>query len=87
VLNRNGHLLYERLKNFEEEWLNNDVRVRMQGLVSDGLLTIGFTNLSATSANDKRHAGEQFLRGLRNAWEDHYSCMAMTTDVMMYMVG
>jgi cullin 3 len=29
--------------------------------------------------------GERFLKGLKEAWEDHKLCMNMTTDVLMYM--
>jgi len=40
-----------------------------------------------TTVNEKRVAGERFLKGLKQAWEDHNLCMNMTTDVLMYMVS
>jgi cullin 3 len=39
-----------------------------------------------TSPNERRVAGEKFLKGLKQSWGDHQVCMSMLADVLMYMV-
>ena len=36
--------------------------------------------------NERRTAGERFLKTVKDAWQDHQLCMAMLADVLMYMV-
>lgn len=85
VLRKQGQSLYEKVKDFEEEWLANEVRPRIiDGLPSSLLAAYNGTQLTV---NEKRLAGEKLLRALKAAWEDHNLCMNMTTDVLMYMVG
>lgn len=87
VLKKRGETLYIRVKEFEEEWLANQVQPRIiEELSQTLLLAISGTQTIAT-ANEKRVAGERLLRALKQAWEDHNLCMNMTTDVLMYMVG
>ncbi|KAK3096345.1 hypothetical protein LTR53_019370, partial [Teratosphaeriaceae sp. CCFEE 6253] len=38
-----------------------------------------------STGNERRQAGETFLKALKGAWEDHQVCMGMLTDVLMYM--
>ncbi|KAL9588748.1 MAG: hypothetical protein Q9203_002452 [Teloschistes exilis] len=83
VLRKQGQSLYEKVKDFEEEWLANEVRPRIiDGLPSSLLAAYNGTQLTV---NEKRLAGEKLLRALKAAWEDHNLCMNMTTDVLMYM--
>lgn len=86
VLKKKGETLYERVKQFEQEWLAFHVRTRIDGLVSPSLLTGHGGASGNTTVNEKRAAGERFLKALKQAWEDHILCMNMTTDVLMYMV-
>jgi cullin 3 len=44
-------------------------------------------SLGGTTANERRVAGERFLKGLKQAWGDHQVCMSMLADVLMYMVS
>ncbi|KAI9875030.1 MAG: Cullin-3 [Pleopsidium flavum] len=85
VLKKKGETLYERVKSFEEEWLGREVRTRINGVLSSSLLVGAGGAVGITTVNEKRVAGEKFLKGLKQAWEDHNLCMNMTTDVLMYM--
>lgn len=84
VLKKRGETLYIRVKEFEEEWLANEVQPRIIDVLSPTLL---LASSAGTTVNEKRVAGEKLLRALKQAWEDHNLCMNMTTDVLMYMVG
>ena len=86
VLKKKGDVLYDHVKDFEEAWLRNEVRVRIKSLLS-GRVLAGAGAIGGTTANERRVAGERFLKGLKEAWEDHNLCVNMTTDVLMYMVG
>ena len=86
VLKKRGEALYIRVKEFEEEWLANEVQPRIIEELSQTLLLATSGNQNITTANEKRAAGEKLLRALKQAWEDHNLCMNMTTDVLMYMV-
>ena len=86
VLKKRGEALYIRVKEFEEEWLANEVQPRIIEELSQTLLLATSGNQNITTANEKRVAGEKLLRALKQAWEDHNLCMNMTTDVLMYMV-
>lgn len=87
VLKKRGETLYIRVKEFEEEWLANEVQPRIIEELSQTLLLATAGNQTIATANEKRVAGEKLLRALKQAWEDHNLCMNMTTDVLMYMVG
>ena len=87
VLKKKGETLYERVKLFEQEWLGHEVRARINGVLSPAVLTGAGGAMGNTTVNEKRVAGERFLKGLKQAWEDHNLCMNMTTDVLMYMVS
>jgi len=85
-----GDDLYARVKSLEENWLRDHVRKQ----VADSILPIlvraqnpqSITDVQDQS-NERRAAGERFLGGLKEAWEDHQLCMGMITDVLMYMVS
>ena len=87
VLKKRGETLYERVKDFEERWLTNEVRPRIIAVAVPVLSLFDTTSSTIATVNEKRLAGERLLRALKQAWEDHNLCMSMTTDVLMYMVG
>ena len=87
VLKKRGESLYLRVKEFEEQWLANEVQPRIIGVLSPALLLSNSKTSTITTADEKRAAGDKLLLALKQAWEDHNICMNMTTDVLMYMVS
>lgn len=91
VLKKRGEQLYNRVCEFEHDWLSSEVRGNILNLVSPNLLATA-QNLAASSNSVKRDAGEslatgeRFLKGLKVAWQDHQICVSMLADVLMYMV-
>lgn len=85
VLKKKGEDLYHNVHEFERKWLGGEVRAAIQQLLSPNLL-VGAQSLGGTTANERRVAGEKFLKGLKQAWGDHQVCMSMLADVLMYMV-
>ena len=88
VLKKKGEELYNKVAQFEADWLSNTVRTNIVKLLTAPLLllTDGTGRTLATPA-ERRVAGESFLRALKESWEDHQVCMGMLTDVLMYMVS
>ena len=84
VLKKQGESLYNKVKEFEQDWLANVVRPQILEELPSSLLAA--YNGAHLTVNEKRVAGEKLLRSLKSAWEDHNLCMNMTTDVLMYMV-
>lgn len=85
VLKKQGDELYARVKDLEAVWLRDEVRVRINGLVTPSIV-LGSEG-SGLEHGERTAAGERFLRGIKQAWEDHGLCMSMITDVLMYMVS
>lgn len=85
VLKKEGDLLYDRVKGFEEQWFKSEVMPKIQKLVTPNLVSIAVGGMSGTTAIERRSAGEKFLKGLKESWQDHNLCMNMITDVLMYM--
>jgi len=86
VLKKKGEIFYERLQKFESDWLSDQVRAGLMSLLSPSLLHDAQSGDSATTANERRSAGEKFLKGLKDQWEHHQTVMNMATDVFMYLV-
>lgn len=86
VLKKKGELLYNRVQDFIREWLSRHVLPQVRYLLAGNLLVDAQLGLGAT-ANERRIIGERFLKGLKQAWQDHQVCMRMLTDVLMYMVS
>lgn len=86
VLKKRGESLYERVKEFVQTWLLNEVQPRILAALSPSLLAGNVGPGAATQVNEKRVAGERLMNALKQAWSDHNACMGMTTDVLMYMV-
>ncbi|KAJ3526661.1 hypothetical protein NM208_g11081 [Fusarium decemcellulare] len=85
VLKKKGEVLYDRVKEFEEQWFAEHVIPKIRDLVSKSLINIGVERTSTTSVNERRQTGEKFLKGLRDTWEDHNMSMNMTADILMYL--
>ena len=81
-----GAQLYTHVLEFERQWLRDTVRATLYRLVVP-CLCAGPDDVGNTSANERRISGELFLQGVQNAWADHNVCMAMLSDVLMYMVN
>ena len=80
--------MYERVKQFEREWLVQEVQPRIHGAISTCLLpeTTEAGMVSNITDIENRTAGEKLMKALKYVWEDHILCMNMTTDILMYMV-
>jgi cullin 3 len=85
VLKKKGEELYKRVRGFEHTWLSTEVRSNIQSHISPSL-SADNQSLGGTTTNERRVAGEIFLKGLKQAWGDHQVCMSMLADVLMYMV-
>jgi cullin 3 len=85
VLKKKGDLLYDRVREFEEQWFGSEVMPKIRLLITKNLVGVALGGMPGTTANEKRITGEKFLKGLKDSWEDHILCMNMTTDVLMYM--
>ncbi|EGX93950.1 cullin-3 [Cordyceps militaris CM01] len=85
VLKKKGDALYERVKEFEEEWFTANVIPKIQVLFTNSLINAGVDKAGAASVNERRQTGEKFLKGLRDTWEDHNVSMNMTADILMYL--
>jgi cullin 3 len=85
VLRKKGGLLYDRVKEFEEEWFAKNVIPEIEGLVSQNLLSVTLGDAPGSTVNLRRQMGEQFLQGLRTAWDGHERSMNMMADVLMYL--
>jgi cullin 3 len=86
VLKKQGDKLYDRVKEYEEQWFGSQVMPAIRKLITNNLIntTVG-GGVAGTTANERRITGEEFLKGLKASWEDHNTVMNMTTDVLMYM--
>lgn len=84
VLRKRGEDLYNRVIAFEADWLKNTVQLEVKRLISSELMTtLGSTSMNAA---ERRVAGEKFLKGIKQQWQDQHVCMAMLADVLMYLV-
>ncbi|KAI4605051.1 hypothetical protein J4E80_010734 [Alternaria sp. BMP 0032] len=84
VLKKKGEALYEKVHEFERNWLSTEVRASISQLLSTNLL-VDAQSIGGTTPNERRVAGERFLKGLKQAWSDHQICTSMLADVLMYM--
>lgn len=87
VLRKKGDVFYERIQEFERTWLGQDVRSSLQALVSATLYPSTSAGGTTATVSERRAAGETFMRGLKQSFEDHQLVMNMSTDVFMYLVS
>jgi cullin 3 len=85
VVKKRGSELYDRVLDFEKEWFGTAVGPRIQDLISHNLISATLNKSSGIGVYERRQLGEKFLRGMRDAWEDHNLAMNMTADVLMYL--
>jgi cullin 3 len=85
VLKKQGDKLYDRVREFEEQWFAEVVMPKIRSLITNNLVNVALGGVSGITANERRMTGEEFLKGLKASWEDHITTMNMTTDVLMYM--
>lgn len=85
VLKKQGDRLYDRVKEFEEQWFAEVVMPKIRSLITNNLVNVTLGGVSGITPNERRMTGEEFLKGLKASWEDHITTMNMTTDVLMYM--
>ncbi|KAH7115216.1 Cullin [Dendryphion nanum] len=84
VLKKKGEELYDRVTKNEHDWLSSTILPSLRTLFSPHLLASAHST-GGTTTNERRVAGEKFLKGLRQAWNDHQVCQSMLADVLMYM--
>jgi cullin 3 len=85
ILKKKGNLLYDKVKEFEEQWFASQVMPKIQTLITRNLTSITLGAGPGATVNERRLTGEKFLKGLKASWEDHNTCMSMTADILMYM--
>ena len=87
VLKKRQEELYDNVVGLERNWLRDEVRSRIVSLVSPAMLVGIIGEAPDTQANERRTAGERFMRSLKDAFADQQLCIGMITDVLMYMVS
>ncbi|KAI8958946.1 Cullin-domain-containing protein [Daldinia sp. FL1419] len=85
VLKKAGHKLYERVKEFEEQWFAEEVIPPIRLLIPSNLASVMFGEVTGSSVVERRAIGEKFLKGIRTSWENHNFSMNMIADVLMYL--
>ncbi|KAK8126516.1 Cullin-3 [Apiospora kogelbergensis] len=85
VLKKAGDRLYENVKQFEERWFTEKVCPRIFELISRNLVAMTLSDVPGSSVVERRSMGERFLKGIREAWEEHNTSMNMTADILMYL--
>lgn len=82
VLHKNGDKLYEGVKRVITQHLEE---------VASAQIVPNFPLSGASSSSQTNPVngvgGANFLKVLKNVWEDHITCMLMIRDILMYMVG
>jgi cullin 3 len=87
VLKKKQDMLYDRVVDLEKTWLKDTVRTRITALITPAMSYDASEQGGTTQSNERRIAGERFIRALKDAFSDHQLCMSMITDVLMYMVS
>ncbi|KAH8603001.1 putative Cullin-3-B [Bisporella sp. PMI_857] len=85
VLKKQGDQLYDRVKEYEEQWFGTQVMPSIRKLITSNLINITIGGMDGITPNERRLTGEEFLKGMKASWQDHQTVMNMTTDVLMYM--
>ncbi|KAI1266879.1 Cullin-domain-containing protein [Xylariaceae sp. FL1019] len=85
VLMKAGHVLYDKVKEFEEKWFADEVMPPIAALITKNLVSITLDGAPGISIVERRALGEKFLKGIRGSWENHNMSMNMIADVLMYL--
>jgi cullin 3 len=83
VIKKRGEALYEKVIEFEEDWLGTNIKAQIAAFLTPDLLS----SISTASTVERRTSGERFLKALKQQWQDHDTCICMLGDVTMYLVG
>lgn len=86
VLKKKQDMLYDRVVDLEKTWLADTVRARIAALITPAMSYDASEQGGNVQSNERRIAGERFIRALKDAFADHQLSMSMITDVLMYMV-
>jgi cullin 3 len=81
VVLKRSEELYDRVIDFEKEWLRSHTKTQIMSVLSADLLS----PISTASTVERRTAGERFLKALKQQWQDHETCICMLGDVTMYL--
>ncbi|KAI0538095.1 Cullin [Xylaria digitata] len=85
VLLKSGHILYDRVKDFEGKWFADKVLPPMSALITKNLVSITLDGAPGISVVERRAMGEKFLKFVRGSWENHNMSTNMITDILMYL--
>ncbi|KAF2858820.1 Cullin-domain-containing protein [Piedraia hortae CBS 480.64] len=85
VLAKLGARLYDRVVDFEAAWLREHVRGQIAAKLTPPLMVDGHQGRPMITDGERLHAGASFLKALKQAWEDNYTCATMMSDVLMYL--
>ncbi|KAF2753644.1 Cullin-domain-containing protein [Pseudovirgaria hyperparasitica] len=81
VLKKMGIQLYDGIKESESVWLKAEVLGEIRAVLAAGQ----FQTSSGRSENEQRIYGEEFLRIMKNTYNDYMTSMSMIADVLMYL--
>ncbi|KXJ91603.1 Cullin [Microdochium bolleyi] len=85
VLQKSGGQLYDRVKEFEENWFARKIMPQILKLVSKNLVSVTLDEVPGSSVVERRDIGDKFLRGIKESWENHNVSMNMIADILMYL--
>ncbi|CCU76160.1 putative cullin-3 [Blumeria hordei DH14] len=85
VLKKQGGRLYDQVQNFKIEWLREVVLPPIRELMTKCSFNVALNGISGVTVNERRLAGDRFLKCLKSSWEDHHTKMKMIADMLIYM--
>ncbi|TLD05570.1 uncharacterized protein PgNI_09335 [Pyricularia grisea] len=83
VLKKQGERLYTLVQEFEGKWFAEQVIPQLQAMIAPNLINVAVE--AGTSAHERREMGDTFMKGLKEAWENHRMSMNMVADILMYL--
>jgi hypothetical protein len=87
VLKKKHDILYDKVRNFEDNYLTSHIRPKINSHVTPTILLGYEGQVSESQTNERRLDGEKFMKEIKIAFQDQQLCMGMITDVLMYMVS
>jgi cullin 3 len=82
VLKKKGEHLYHQVVAFEQKWLEEEVRKKINAFITPEILA----SSTSGSTAERRFAGDRFLKGIKDEFVEHNTCMCMLSDVLLYLV-
>ena len=86
VLGKQGDGLYNNVYRQERDWLTHNVQPTIVAAITSGLSADPGSTKAGSATNEFCASAEKLMKALKAAFEDHYTCMGMITDVLMYLV-